>query len=112
MTNKSLHNKKRLIEALENSLGVVTDACRIAEVSRVTFYDYYKNDSEFKKQVDDISNIAVDYAETELYKRIKSGDTTAIIFYLKTRGKSRGYIEKSEIEHNVNIPSLPNIIIK
>jgi hypothetical protein len=99
-TNKTLQYKKALIEALEKSLGVVTTACRSVGVSRWTFYDYLKSDAEFAAQVADIENIALDFAESKLHKRIEKDDTTAIIFFLKTKGKRRGYIEKSEVENS------------
>lgn len=95
-SHKTLHNKKALVEAMEKSLGVVTTACRIVGISRWTYYDYYKNDVEFKKQIDDIQNIAIDYAESKLHEAIKDGNVTSIIFYLKTKGKDRGYIERVE----------------
>ena len=43
----------------------------------------------------------LDLAESKLIANIKDQDNTAIIFYLKTQGKKRGYIEKTEqlIEH-------------
>jgi len=97
--NSSQRHKKELLSALEKSLGVVTEACLMAGLDRTTFYYYYNNDLDFKKEVDDIENITLDFAESTLYRRIKAGDTTAIIFYLKTKGKRRGYIEKQLIEH-------------
>lgn len=111
-TNKSLQYKKELIQAMENCHGIVSDACKSVGVSRVTYYDYYKNDPEFKKSIDEIENIVLDYVEGKLFKLIDKGDIASTLFYLKTKGKSRGYIEKSEIDHNVNIPSLPTITIK
>ena len=101
MANKTEHIKKQLIEALTKSLGVVTTACKSVGISRTTFYEYYKED-EFKAEVDSIENIALDFAESQLHKQIQEGNTTATIFYLKTKGKKRGYIEKSEIEHSGN----------
>ena len=48
--------KKKLIEALEKALGVVTTACKTVGVARSTFYDWYNADPEFKKQVDSIGD--------------------------------------------------------
>ena len=83
-TNKKEHIKKALLNALEKSLGVVTKACKIAKVGRTTFYQYLKEDEEFAKQVKDIENIALDFAESQLHKQISEGNTTATIFLLKT----------------------------
>ena len=90
--------KDRLIEALERSLGVVTTACKAADVARSSFYKWMADDKDFKRRVEDIQNIAIDFAESQLHKQIRDGNTTATIFYLKTKGKARGYVERQEIE--------------
>lgn len=96
---KTQQNKKRLIEAMTKSLGIVTQACTAAKLDRKTYYDYYNNDPEFKKEIDDIQNIAIDFVEGKLMQNINEGDVTSSIFYLKTKGKNRGYVERQEIEH-------------
>lgn len=99
--NKIRHNKKKIIEALEKSLGIVTTACKIAGVHRSTYYEYYNTDEEFKKECDDMSNIVLDFAESQLHKQIKDGNPSSTIFYLKTKGKKRGYYEKV-LNENLN----------
>jgi predicted DNA-binding transcriptional regulator AlpA len=103
--NKIQHTKKALLEALEKSLGVVTTACKQVGIDRTTFYRYYKEDLEFKKQVDVRSNVAIDFAESQLFKQIQSGNPTSTIFYLKTKAKKRGYVERQEIEMGGDIKS-------
>jgi hypothetical protein len=98
--------KTSLLEALEKSLGVVTSACKIAGCSRETFYKYCKEDKE-----DDISNITLDFAESQLHRQIKKGNTTATIFYLKTKGKNRGYVERQEVHQETTYKSLDINII-
>lgn len=90
--------KKKLLKALEKSLGIVTTACKQVKCSRNTFYQYCNDDQGFKKSVDDISNICLDFVESQLFKLIENEHPTAIIFYLKTKGKQRGYVEKQEIQ--------------
>ena len=104
-SNKKQHTKKAILTALEKSLGVVTTACRQVGINRTTYYKYLKEDKEFAKQVKDIENIALDFAESQLHKQISEGNTTATIFLLKTKGKSRGYVERSEIVHDNNVKS-------
>tara|TARA_R110002020_G_scaffold2748_3_gene12896 strand:+ start:3186 stop:3542 length:357 start_codon:yes stop_codon:yes gene_type:complete len=97
--NKTEHIKKKaIIEALIKSLGVVSTACKIVGIGRTTFYDWLKDDKDFKKEVEDIQNVALDFAESELFKQIQNGNTSATIFYLKCRGKKRGYYEKQQID--------------
>lgn len=101
--------KKQMIDAMEKSLGIVTIACRNVGIHRSTFYDWMNNDPEFKKLVDDVSEITLDFAESELHKQIRDGSTAATIFYLKTKGKKRGFIERSEIDMNTNQPDFSGL---
>jgi hypothetical protein len=88
--------KKTALDALEKSLGVVTTACKSIGLARSTFYEWLKDDS-FKQAVSEIQEVAIDFAESQLHKQIADGNTSATIFYLKTKGKKRGFVERQEI---------------
>lgn len=103
MATKTDILKRNLLEALEKSLGVVTTACKIVDCNRSTFYKYYNNDQDFKSSVDELQNLTLDFAESQLHQQIKDGNTTATIFYLKTKGKKRGYIERKEVEMTAEV---------
>ena len=90
--------KKRVLKALEAGLGIVSKACEDSKVSRTQFYKWYKEDKEFATNVDELQNIVLDFAESTLHKLIADGNTAATIFFLKTKGKKRGFIEKSELD--------------
>ena len=96
-TQSDTIKKKAIIEALEKSLGVVTTACKNVGIARSTFYEWYSKDIIFRKEVNSINDLALDFAESQLHKQISDGSTSATIFYLKTKGKKRGYIERHEI---------------
>ena len=99
--------KKAMLDALEKSLGVVTTAAKNVGIERVTHYRWMEADSEYKAAVEELENVALDFAESHLHKQIKDGSTSATQFLLKTKGKPRGYVEKQEIQHSGNIGSLP-----
>lgn len=89
--------KKAMIQALEKSLGIVTKACKVVSISRQTHYNWMEADAEYKKSVEELSDVALDFAESKLHKLIDEGNPAATIFYLKTKGKNRGYVERQEI---------------
>ena len=83
--------KKSMLEALNAAHGNVSKACEQAGVERRLYYRWRRRDPEFAAEADSIRDEMTDAAEEKLMERIKAGDTQAITFYLKTRGKSRGY---------------------
>jgi len=103
--NKTEQHKKAILEALEKHLGIVTTACRTVGVGRTTFYGWLNEDKEFAKKVEDVQNIALDFAESQLHKQIGDGNTSATIFYLKTKGKGRGFVERQEITGANGMPT-------
>ena len=94
-----------MIKALEQSLGVVTTAAKIAGIDRSTHYEWLKTDEDYNQKVIDLENVTLDFAESQLHKQVKEGNTTATIFLLKTKGKKRGYIERQEIQMDGAIES-------
>jgi endonuclease I len=93
--------KNAMIKALGKTLGVVTPACAEVGIDRNTHYRWLKEDDEYRTKVEELSNIALDFAESKLHSNIKTGDVASILFYLKTKGRKRGYIEKQEVEQTV-----------
>ncbi len=108
--------KRAMIEALEKSLGIVTTACKSVNIARQTHYEWMREDEAYKEAVEGIVDIAIDFAESQLNQlmmgakhqvvtnkgeivEIKDApNPSSIIFYLKTKGKKRGYVEKQEVE--------------
>jgi hypothetical protein len=106
MANKqNVTLKKAMLAALEKSLGVVTTAANNVGITRKTHYDWLRNDKEYAKQVEDLENMVLDFAESQLHKQVNEGNTTATIFLLKTKGKKRGYVERQEIMHDGGVTS-------
>lgn len=102
--------KERLLKALEANLGLISKACREIGENENNHYVYYRNDPEYKAKVDQIQNVVLDFAESQLFKLIKEGDRSSIQFFLKYRGKSRGYTESVEVTGKEGIDVKVNIV--
>ncbi len=81
-----------MLAALKISLGIVSTACAKVGINRTTYYTWLKKDKSFAAKVSEIEEEALDFAESSLLCQIEAGNTTATIFYLKTKGKKRGYV--------------------
>jgi len=104
--------KEMFLAALIDSMGNISESCKAVQISRQTFYNWIEKDGEFKRKVDEVNESLIDFAETQLMKKIKEGDTTALIFFLKTKGKTRGYSEKPDVEVNVNAEKINKVQVE
>ena len=112
MSKKEHIKKKILIESLENSLGIISTACSKANISRSSFYKWYNEDEEFRKKVDEIDNVKLDFVESQLFKNIQNLKEKSIIFYLQHKGHKRGYIQKQNINLTSNEEEIKKIEIE
>jgi hypothetical protein len=120
--------KRKLLDALRASLGVVETACKRAGVPRRNHYDWMAKDAKYAAEVAEIEDVALDFGESQLHKLMNGytlpdtkvffnkedpdnailvpltkhvgPDAGAVIFFLKTKGKKRGFLERTQIEHS------------
>lgn len=91
-------NKIRLIKAMKVHHGLVSIACQAVGVSTRTYYNYIHNDPKFQVAVDECVDMNLDEVESHLFNQIASGNCASTIFYLKTKGARRGFIEPQHIQ--------------
>ena len=82
---------------IDEMMGNVSMVARTLNVSRTTLYNYINSHSTVKAKLDEAREKMIDNVESKLYSKALDGDTTAMIFFLKTQGKSRGYVERQEV---------------
>jgi hypothetical protein len=87
-------------QAIMKAYGNILQAAKILKVERNTLYAWIK-DEGLEKALENGREARIDIAESSLDNRIEKGDTTAIIFFLKTQGRSRGYGQDSAPTQNV-----------
>lgn len=92
--------KQAMLKALDKTMSIVSMASKLAGISRRTHYRWLKEDKEYKNAVIELKECALDFAEASLLEQIRKGNTTATIFYLKTKGKHRGYVETTFVKPN------------
>ena len=110
--SKREERKEKFLTAFESSACNVSVACRSVGISRNTFYQWRKKDLVFAEAVKDHEEGLLDFAETMLYKAIKEGKTPELIFFLKTKGQARGYVEKQKVEYNQERPDLTGMSLE
>ena len=87
----------QIIEALREKHGNMSAAARFLNCSRNTISRYIEQYPTVKVVADEERETLIDFAENQLFKQVQDGNITAIIFTLKTIGKSRGYVERQEV---------------
>lgn len=100
MANREQYKTADIEKALRETKGLLTVAAKRVGCSYNTLKSYINKYKTLQSALHEINENRLDFTESKLLKKIDNDDLTAIIFYLKCKGKSRGYVEKSEVEHS------------
>ncbi len=77
--------------------GNIAAIARHCGVNRGTIHNRMKTSAKLTAAIHDAREAMIDNAESLLYKQMTEGNVTALIFFLKTQGKGRGYVERQEV---------------
>jgi hypothetical protein len=91
-------NRKRVKEALEKTGGLIAPAAKLLDMTRSGLYKRLSKDEKLQEARKEATEIVADMAEYKLIQGIQAGQPWAVLFYLKTRCKDRGYTEKTETQ--------------
>lgn len=97
-TTKTTLKKEQFLEALEKSMGIISQAAKKIGIDRTTPYRWANEDEEFKEKINEVQNIVVDFGETKLYNLVEKENVTATMYLLNCKGGNRGWGTKSEID--------------
>lgn len=100
-----------IIEALRASGGVVTVAAQLLGCAPNTIRRQIKQNPTMAAAWQEVRDETLDLAESQLLRAIRAGDMRAIMFFLKTQGRGRGYGSTVQIGGSVEVtrPGQPTL---
>ncbi len=102
-------SQKQVINSLIAADGAITIAARRLGTSYRHLKKYIDSNEKLTKVLHGIEERNLDAAESALFAAIREGNVTATIFYLKTKGKGRGYVEHDK--QDISKPMPPVTIV-
>lgn len=96
MTDKFTYEQVK--EAVEKSGGFKSEIAKILMCEVRTVDNYFKKYPQLKEDLWNVKEKLIDFVEGKLISQIKEGNLSAMIFYLKTQAKHRGFSERVETQ--------------
>ncbi len=103
------YSEKQFLAAIAESKGFVSTIADSMGCAFTTVYQWQKKNKVIKDAIEDERIRELDFAEGQLHTLMVEKNVAAVIFYLKTQGKARGYIEKTEIDYTQMVPDTINV---
>ena len=98
MPRQPLFTDDEVAKALRSTGGIRTNAALLLKCSPSTIKRYIDRSEALARIESEVVEHILDLAESKLVDVINDGNLTAIMFYLKTKGKHRGYTERHQVE--------------
>jgi len=103
MTSLTVSKFKKALEGTGGVQAVIAKACGVDRSTVTRFIQKYP---KMRLLLDAEAERIIDIAENKLHALVNDKDIRAIKFFLETKGKSRGYVSKQELEIAGNISTL------
>lgn len=102
---KNKYTTKQMIDAIEASAGYLTFAARSLGCDYHTVQSYIRKFSEIAECYNDILERNLDIAENVVINDMKSGSVETAKWFLKYKGKPRGYYDRDTNDSNAQLVS-------
>lgn len=98
------YNQRLFLTCLPKTGYNIAKTCRIVAIDRGKFKQWMRDSEIFRDKFNDVKDERLDMAESILFQNMqhhnKFVSNAATIFFLKTQGQGRGYMERSQVDHN------------
>ena len=95
MTHRDYTNSEQMkelfLDELMKARGIKSIAYKKAGIGKGMFFKWQREDTAFSEAIKDVEERWLDVVENKLIDLIAIGDKAALMFYLKAKGKHRGY---------------------
>ena len=81
--------------------SIIAKKCGVSRSALTQFLQKQKT-NELKNKIEEEKEIVLDIGELELMKLVNEGQFQAIKYLLSTKGKHRGYVERTEVQHSTD----------
>ncbi len=96
------YTEDEVLSAIKGSAGIVSTIAKNLKCDWHTAKSYIDSYENCKKAYSDEEEKVLDLAESKLIEAINKGDSQMIKYLLATKGKKRGFTEKTDIDLNVD----------
>jgi hypothetical protein len=96
--------KPKFLKILEKNRGLIYMSAKECGINKNTYYNWRKTDAEFAEAADFILEIQLDKGESKLFDELEkdSPNPQLLMFYLRTKGKHRGYADTNSIDADIS----------
>jgi hypothetical protein len=92
------HSLDDLVLAIRENHGLVAIAAADLGITRQALQQRIQRSARLQAALAEAREVTTDHAESALFRQIEAGEGWAVCFYLKTQGRSRGYIEHQGVD--------------
>ena len=96
--SRATYTTDQFIMAIPGTGGIISAIARKVGCGWHTAARYIDQHATVKQAYDDECERVLDLAETKTIKAIEDGDLQMVRYYLSTKGRKRGYVERTEQE--------------